>query len=128
MCREVARAGSSAGFPGPREVPLLPRVFLNAWRAWQRVPVPIPAVVGARRGRRPTVDERLERIAASVTEMAHAAMGSRQWDYCALAADQLSELHAADVAIDERPTGDAAAQRAFIEATRALLSEFGRIP
>jgi hypothetical protein len=115
-----------------REVPhVLPRVFLNAWRAWQRVPAPVAAGVGGRRAparRDPGVDERLERVAVAVTEMTHAAMGSRQWDYCALAADQLSELHLADLAIDAAPTVDASAQRAFIEETRSLLAEFARIP
>jgi hypothetical protein len=107
---------------------VLPRVFLNAWREWQRVPIPMaPAHAGASRRGLMTVEERYERIAAGITELAHAAMGSRQWDYSALAADQLAELHAAEVAIDGR-TGDLDAHHAFIAATRSLLAEFGRIP
>ncbi len=106
---------------------MLPRVFLNAWRAWQRVPVPLaPAAVGGRRGA--AEEARYERVAAGITELAHAAMGSRQWDYCALAADQLSELHAAEVALDDVADAEAAPARAFIAATRAMLAEFTRIP
>ena len=86
-----------------------------------------PAHAGAFRRGRVAVEERYERIAEGVTELARAAMGSRQWDYSALAADQLAELHAAEVSLDAR-SGDAAAHRAFIDATRSLLAEFHRIP
>ena len=129
MCAADAGLAHRAIGRHPQRGSVLPRVFLNEWRAWQRLPVPrSPAIAGGHRPSGVSIDDRLDSVAAAVTELAHAAMGSRQWDYPTLAADQLSELHATDVAIDAAPSTEADRQRAFIDATRALLAELSRIP
>ena len=109
----------------------LPRSLIHAWKAWLRVPPPARAA-----GRRRAVaaetspEAALDRVGRHVCMLLHGAMTRSAWDYSALAADGLEEVHRIATLLDEcdLSTRDRAGCEAYIDAVRALLAEFTRLP
>src|SRR5829696_1113558 len=78
-----------------------PKSLVCAWRDWLRIPAPV-ANARARQRSAPAyrVEVELDRVASHACSLVQGALARQPWDYSALAADGLEELHHVAVQLD----------------------------
>jgi len=107
-----------------------PKSLVCAWRDWLRIPAPV-ANARARQREAPTyrVEVGLDRVASHTCSLVQGALSRQPWDYGALAADGLEELHHIDLQLDacDLTRSARAPYERYVAAARALLREIGRL-
>jgi hypothetical protein len=98
--------------------------FARAWHRWMHTPAPVE---NSRRGRSRAesygAELRLDHLASSIYGLGLAFQEGRKWDFEAIAADRLRELHEAETELDgvQIPADRRATFDRWIDATRNLL-------
>jgi hypothetical protein len=107
-----------------------PRSLVRAWDDWLRVPAPV-ANARTHRHSAPAyrVEVKLDRVASHACSLVQGALARQPWDYGALAADGLEELHYVELQLDacDLTRAERAPYERYIAAARALLVEIGQL-
>ena len=107
-----------------------PKSLVCAWRDWLRIPAPVANARACQRSAPACrVEVALDRVASRACSLVQGALARQPWDYSALAADGLEELHHVELQLDacDLTRAERAPYTSYITAARALLREIGRL-